>query len=563
MARTNRRAAAFGLGVLLVAGCVIPAAGAAQPATGDPLRIVPPESLFCIKINNLSATLGQMDQFLTGLAPFGVSMLVQSQFAKVLGSPDPNSINMSGDFAVFGPLPGGETPDLKRIGILIPVTDYQKFVTSNPNVTPPDAQGLSKIGPEGQQWLIAVNAGSHALLTTPAGQQTLAEMKSWMPRGTTSLAQRLSAEEAKRAAGSRVWAYANVQTVSKMFGPMIQAKMQQAKEAFKQMQQQGAPIVGQPDAMVDLYTSLLNTLMQETQSVSLSLDPTPTAIRAAFLASAVPDSGMAKTLSAEGSQPQQQANLLGYLENGAIMNLVATPSPAFVKATSMRRVELFTKMLGQALSPEDVARVKKLATDATDAFAGPSAMSLLPELKSKPPIGVKQVSVLRDRQKYNSVLDEAVKMMSEPAFTSLFQKFGVKLQVDLKRNAETYKDTPIDAAHVAFQAADANAPQGQALAMMFGGGLDLRMAVVNNLLLTTVSAEPQKAIQALIDQAKAGSTQAPSEVQAAAQLLPEAKQAELFGTYNYARAIQMAMAFMPITTKKNAKNRSRSTSITR
>lgn len=546
MTRVNRRTIGCAVWAGLIAACWLSPVGAAQPAAGDPLQTIPPESLFCIKINNLNATLGQVDQFLTGIAPFGVSMLVQSQFARVLGSPDPNSIDLAGRFAVFGPLPGGESPDLKRIGILVPVSDYRKFVESNPNVTAPDAQGLSRIGPEGQPWLIAAAAGGHALLTSAAGQQALTEMKSWMPRGTTSLAQRLSAEELKRATGSPVWAYVNMQTVAKTFGPMIQAKIQQAKEGLKQMQQQGGPMAGQTDAMVDMYTGVLDTLMRETQSVSLVLDPGASAIRTALAVAAVPDTDMGKTLSIDSSQ-QSPPNLLGYLENGAIMNLVATPSPALVRATTLQRVELFAAIAGQTLSQQDVARMKKLATDSAEAFAGPMAMSFSANLQSKPPLRIKYVAALRDSQKLNNVLDQANKMMSEPAFVDLLQKFGMKMRFDLRRKVETYKEVPIDAIHIALEPVDANAPQGQAIAMMFGGGLDLRLAVVNNLFLYSLSAEPQKAIQALIDQAKAGgSAQAPSEVQAAMQLLPETKQAEFFGTYNYARAIQMAMAFMPM-----------------
>ena len=121
-----------------------------------------------------------MDQFLTGIFPVSLSTPVQSQFARILGSPDPNSINMSGNFAVFGPLPGGDAPNPGRIGILVPVSDYQKFLKSNPNVTPPDAQGISGIGPEGQPMLIAANVAGYALVTGTANRQALAEMKTWI-----------------------------------------------------------------------------------------------------------------------------------------------------------------------------------------------------------------------------------------------------------------------------------------------------------------------------------------------------------------------------------------------
>ncbi len=197
--RTQNRVLLCALGLAMLAGDVL---GAAQPAASDPLQLVPAESLFCVRINKLNMTMGQMDQFLTGLAPFGVSMLVQSQIAQLLGSPDPNGVIMSGDFALFGPLPGGDAPDPSRIGILVPVSDYQKFAKGNPNVTAPDAGGLSLIGPEGEQMLVAAGVGSYALVTTAGNRQALTEVKTWIPRGATSLAQRLAADEVKRAQSS-------------------------------------------------------------------------------------------------------------------------------------------------------------------------------------------------------------------------------------------------------------------------------------------------------------------------------------------------------------------------
>jgi len=126
------------------------------------MSVIPAESLFCVKINNLTATLAKVDQFLTGVSPIGVSMMVPMQLAGLLGSPDANGINMSGNFAIFGPLPGGDKPSFSRIAVLVPVSDYDRFVKGNPKVTPPDAQGISGIGEAGQvQFLTAGDDGQH------------------------------------------------------------------------------------------------------------------------------------------------------------------------------------------------------------------------------------------------------------------------------------------------------------------------------------------------------------------------------------------------------------------
>ncbi|MEE9370914.1 MAG: hypothetical protein V3W45_05520, partial [Sedimentisphaerales bacterium] len=79
----------------------------AAPTADKLLKIIPSESLFVIRVNNFEYTLGQLDQFLAGASPvpMGISMLARTQIAGVLGSPQLNSINMGGSFAMFGLAP--------------------------------------------------------------------------------------------------------------------------------------------------------------------------------------------------------------------------------------------------------------------------------------------------------------------------------------------------------------------------------------------------------------------------------------------------------------------------
>ena len=524
---------------------------AAQPAANDPMRIIPADALFCLRINKLTTSLAQVDQFLTGLSPFGVSMPVRSQLGQFLGQPEPAGINMAGDIAVFGPLPGGEKPDLKRLGMLIPLSDFQQFLT-NPNVAKPDAQGILKIGPEGKLSLAGVQMGSYLLLTGVADQQALTEAKNWTAAaGAASLAQRLGAEELKRATDAPAWIYANVQIANKLFGPMIQQKIKEV-QASVQKQAASQPFAGQPQAVMQMYASLLDSLMRETQFVSIALDPSATAVRLAFTVAAVPNTEMAKTLGTDNS-PQPRPNLLGYLDNGAAMNGVVSLRPALLKTVTLKYMDLFTAMMGAAAAKEDVAKFGQLLTDSMDAVGGTIAWSFSANLKSKPPFEVKYVAALKDKQKFYQVLEQSSRMMSEGAIADLYQKLGLKMRFDLKRNVETYKDVPIDSIHFTMQPADTNTPnapmQMQMMMMktMLGEGFDLRLAIVNDLLLYTLAADPETKIHTLIDQVKAGGpTQIASEVQAALSLLPDAQKAQVFGTYNIVRLMQMGMAFAPI-----------------
>ncbi len=241
MTRSGRFPRALVLWAVLfsLGGTGVGAVGATQPVTTDPLRIIPADALFCVRLNRLSTTLTQMDQFLTGVSPVGLSMPVQAKLGALLGAPQPAGVNMAGDFAVFGPLPGGERPDLKRVGVLVPLSNLQQFLT-NPNVTKPDAQGILRIGPEGKQNIAGLLIGNYLLLTGVGFQQALLEAKSWTSGASTgSLAQRLGPEDLKRATDAPAWAYANIQIVAKMYGPTIQQKLKEAAKNLQQMQAKG------------------------------------------------------------------------------------------------------------------------------------------------------------------------------------------------------------------------------------------------------------------------------------------------------------------------------------
>jgi hypothetical protein len=544
--RVKRALTVYTVGLAFCAAGLVGAAGAAQPASSDPLRVIPADSMFCLRIKDVNAALGQMDQFLMGVSPVSVSMLAQSRLAQLLGGTEANGVNLSGGFAVFGPLPGGDAPSLSRIGALIPVSDYQQFVQGNANVTPPDAQGVSSIGAEGKKDFAAINVGDYAMVTAFKNRPILAEMQNWISgAGSTSLAERLSPDELKRASEAPVWAFLNVQIAARMFGPTLQEKLKSVGEQINQMQAQGQSMMGQPEALFDMYSTLLDTLMQETQSISLSLTPNPNALGIDFVMGALPDTEMAKVLSADNSAGQ--LGYLGYLDNGAVMNFAVAPNPAFMKAVMPTYLNLLTMMMGGTASEEEMAQIKDLATDAMDVFEGTVAWSVSPVPKGKPPFAVKYVARLKDKQKFYEVLERGSKMINKGAIADLYTKFGLKTQLDLRRKAEAHQGVSIDALRFTMQPVDANSMQGQMITAMYGEGFDLRLAVVDDLLLYGLSNEPTQMINNLIDQVKAGGPgQVPSEAQAAMQLLGDVKQADFFGTFNILRFVQMVVAFLPM-----------------
>jgi len=547
MKRPNHRNDRFLTGALLV---VLLAAGvgvAAQSAATDPLQLVPAESLFCVRINTFNGTLSQLDQFLTGISPIGTSMMAMGQIAAMLGSAEPSGLDLSGTFTAFGPLPGGEEPDPSRIGVLVPLSDYQKFVTENPNVTKPDAQGISLIGPDGEQDLAAVKAGAFALVTAAGNKEALTEAKNWIPRGSTALAQRIGADELKRAQSSPAWAYANIETVSKMFGPMIQAKIQEIKDMSKQMQAQGGPpMMGRMDGIMEMYASLLDTLMKETQSVSLTLTPSANAINAGLVVAALPNTEMAKTFKGGAASPDR--SFARYFQNGAIANFTASvDTPTWSRFNEMYMGMLAT-MMGKSPTDPEILQLKKLATDATNAIGGTLAGSFAVDTTSKPPVAVRYVVGLKDPQAFYRVLDESTKLFSTGAVADFYKDMGLKMSFEIQRKAETYQGIAIDAIKMSFAATDPNSQEAQMIAAMYGQGINLRIAVVNNLLVYAFAGNSSQVVRELIDQVKAGAatSQAATEVDAAMKLIPGAEKADFFTTLNLLRAFQMATTMMPM-----------------
>jgi len=516
------------------------AAAGAQRASADPMAAVPADSLFCVRINNLTGTMGKIDQFLTGVSPIGVSMLLPAQLSQLLGSPEPAGINMAGSFAIFGPLPGGDTPDISRIGVLVPMSDYKQFTSQNPNVVPPDAQGIATIGKEMPMFVVADMPG-FALVTPTNNRQALIEMKKQIAgMAATSLAKRLSPDELKRAQDAPLWAYANIQMVSKLFGPMIEAKLQEAKKMMEQVQPQG-----QAGAAMDMNMGMVNTLMKELQSASLTLDPTATAIRAGFVATATPNTETAKALQGAAGTPDKK--FMQYLENGAVMNLVMSLDPATWTRLNNFYFDLMAKSAGKTVPAEEIAKLKKWSADAANALTGTAAVSFSAAAKSKPPFRIQYALGLKDPQAFSRALDQTQTMFQSGFFADLMKQSGVTMKFDLKRKAETYKDVPIDAIRVAINPTDPNSEQAKAFTAMFGQAIDVRLAVVNNLAVYVISSDPGAGVRKLIDQAKSGATPpAPSEVASAMQLIPGSDKANVFATFNLLRAMQIASAVAPM-----------------
>jgi len=542
---------AFVVGLLIVVNFAVVAAEiGAKPTSDKLLTLIPAESLFCIRVNNLDYTLGQIDQFLTGVSPtpLATSAMVRMHLAEMLGSPELNGLNMNGSFAVFGTIAPGESVGEDFISALIPVTDYRKFLGENPKVTQPDANGVSKLSGE---IALVMRVGDFALVkSSKSYSKIIADAKSISAADAKELAGVLDPEEVKKATTEPVWAYGNVQLASKVFGPMLLGKVEEAKKMMESMKASGkGPMTG-PAEIMNIYTNILDTLMKETKSLSVTFRPQPNLFDLIANVTAVPDTNMAKMFVADPSAAQEN-KLLGYLKDGSVINLGCKMNTPFVRQFNIQRFELIGSMAGKSVTSEDLAKMKKLATDALDSLGSSAAFSFSIDSGNKPPFALRYVAEVKDAEKFNKVIEEAANMINTGSIAEFYKSFGMKMSFELKRGVGTYKEISIDSAKLVMRSTDPNSPQGQMMNAMFGDGFNYRWAIADGLWVCAVSKDPNSAIRELIDEVKVGGPkQIASEMKAALALLSQAGKADFVGTYNFLRLFGMITAFMPVPMPK-------------
>ena len=523
---------------------------AESPAGDQMLGMLPAESLFVVRVNNFEYTISQVDQYLAGVSPMpmGLAMLVRMQFANVLGSPELNGVNMNGNFAIFGVIEPGQSaePDPTNVfvGIFVPITDYQRFVSGNANVSPPDANGISKIAGSAVFTALAKRVGSYLLITSASNYKGLIAMAKsiLVAKGSVGgLVGALDADEAKRAVKEPLWTYGNIQEVSRSFGPLIFGKLEQFKKKLESMKSSEQVTVGNPTAIVNMYIGTLEMLMKETQFLSITVNPRPDVLTITNTISAVPATKMANMFVAAPGMGQE-SKLLGYLEDGAAMNFGANINKAFMNQICECGFDLMTAVCGD-IPADEMDKMKTLMRDKISATGDSMAFSFMAGTQGKPPFACKYVVELEDADKFDRIFSEQMKALNTGSFTAIYDNMGMKMDFAMKRAIDSYKGTAINSIKLTLKSTDPNSPQGQMINAMYGDGIDYRWAIVDRLCVFAFFGDVDSAVRELIDTAKAGGPkQTAIEMKAALALLAGADKADFVGTFNFLRLFRMGMA---------------------
>jgi len=534
---------------ILAAGGVWAGEAAKKRQAAGMMWAIPARSLFCVRINKFDGTLDAANEFLKDVAPesLNAKAALLSQLGKLLGDNELRGVNKKGNIAIFGLSVEGESAapgpmGNMFIGALLPVTKYKNFISGNSNCGEPDDEGISTITVDGRSMGLATNFRQFALLCPPKARENLIKVKKLLTQRKQSLGRNLDAEERKQAGSSPVWIYLNVKQGSQMVQPMLFGGLEMVKAQLEKAKESGEGPPIDPAGIINFYGGIFKMLLSGTDYVMLGLAPTSETCSVTVGVKAVPETEMAAIVGSpiEGSL----GNILGYLDDGAMMNIGTKVDHQSLKAGYMKLFELVGQMVPDGIPEADLEEMKTLTTQGIDALGDSIAVSIGVNDKGSTPFWGKYVIEVKDEKAFKEVLEKELQMMEDGAFAKLYKGFGMEMDVKINRGAGNYKGVTIDAAKVNFKMSD-KSMQSQMIGKMFGDGLDYSWAFVNNNCVYTIGGDADKMIRELIDQVKAGGPKKiGAEMKAAMDAIPGSEQADAVGTFNYVRAINMATRFM-------------------
>ena len=551
--KSLRNAAVAVIAVMFLAGGAWAAKSAKSGAAGL-LGSIPAESIVCVRINNLDGTLAAVNEFLKGVAPesFDANAAVVAKLGKMLGDEKLPGVNRKQNLAIFVVNVPGEKPapgpmGNMFIGALIPVSNYDQFISQNPNCGRPDDEGISTVTVDGKPVSLVTNFRRFAVLSPASAREKLIAVKKMLGQRKQSLATALDDDEKKQAAGASVWVYVNVKEASPLIGPMFVGQLEQMRAQLQKMKEtkQGPPMAVDPSAVFNFYGDIFKMVMEGTDHVTIALSPAPQMCNVAIGLKPVPGTEMAALVGRPVSGGF--GNMLGYLDDGAMMNLGCKVDREGLKAAYVKLIDLAGQMMPEAIPAADLERLKKLTTDVIDAMGDSLALSVSLRGEGSPAFSAKYIIKVKDEKVFKEVLEEQLKMMQDGTFAKLYKGFGMEMDIKVERGVDTYKGVKIDSAKMAFKMGDEQSPQTEMIRKIYGDAMDYRWAFVEGYCVYSIGGGADQMIRELIDQVRAGGPkEIGSEMKAALEAIPNSKQADAVGTFNYVRMLNMAMGIMPL-----------------
>lgn len=359
----------------------------------DPMTLVPAEALACLRINNFSNAIQNLDKYLAGVLPIPVplSMMAAPQIGNILGNPMLSGIDLGGNVVVYlnNDMKANDPP----IVILIPVTSYDEFTSGNANCSKPDADGISTISPPmamlGKLVTSKARGGKYAYVTLESQKSYLTKVPG--SKISNSLAARMTDNELKLASTAPLWVYGNAEQAVTSFKPML-----------------GMMLKSLPNQQnVDLSAMILNALDQ-LKSLSITLTPTEKKLALGLSLSAKPGSEIAKALMADPSA-KSGFQLAGYLKDKAAMNIALKVNKNLFKI--MNDLSVFITESNPMFSAAMPGDMKSLMMQGTEIMGSEAAYSVSTG-SGDMPFSFKVISYITDGEKVNAQYDQQMKLIN-------------------------------------------------------------------------------------------------------------------------------------------------------
>ena len=491
------------------------------------MTALPENTLFCVRINNFTNTLGQMDQYLAGTSPIPLSMTINMLLSGILGDPTMNGINKYGTFAVVGIILEDQAEP--AVAFLVPTTDLKQY-TSNPNCQGPDENGIYTMnGPNssvGPIIFIPIINNSYLLIGTPDQSDTLLSIQAVLKEKKTSLTDTLNTVDAENAASAPVWAWLNLKIGYDLAAPFIHKGFE---EGMKAQTEKG---MGDQKKIAEGLMTGVDEWMQQSDSLSVVLTPQSDLLSAEFYFIAKEDSELAKTL-VRSPDTKTGFTLGGYLNPEAQINgLMNMNKPLWIKANE-KVLALLTTAVSGSESPDLMTKIKSMMDLSMKAMGSEIAFSFGYNAGT-PPFSMREVVAINDQKALQEMLQESSSMVSE-----LYGEMGLPMTFHIEQGVETYKGFTLDTVSIRMDLSENSSEQEKIqLETLYGKeGLTYPLAISKDRLMLTMGPNTDENLKKLIDTSSSLPSM-PVDMQSAMKIIPHADTADFVMSINVVRLIK-------------------------
>ena len=158
-------------------------------------------------------------------------------------------------FAMVKPWTKGDKPDDITLVALVPMKDYQKFVSANPNCSEPDANGIAALTSN----LFITEYAQYGLVCENMQYQQAIQLFTAIADSDKSLAGQLDAVTLAESNNEKFWVYANIERCAKAYFEFIIEQ----NENMQRRAAQHSPQVSDPNANIELLKGMLGIIEDE------------------------------------------------------------------------------------------------------------------------------------------------------------------------------------------------------------------------------------------------------------------------------------------------------------